>query len=548
MHDVALHQAYDWEAKRPDTLWLTQPTGGGAIKTYTWGEAMGEARRMAAHLVSLDLPPKSNIALFSKNSAWWLLADLAIWMAGHVSVPLYPTLDHKTIRAILDHSGSKLIFVGKLDGFEAMKPGIPDDLPVIALPLSPPTDYDQWDAIVGRTEPLTDSPKRDGAELATIVYTSGSTGMPKGVMTSFAGMTAAVKEMNQLISVSSDDRMLSYLPLAHVVERLLVETGSLQYGYSLFFAESLETFVADLARARPTVFVSVPRLWLKFQLGVFSKMPKKKLSRLLKIPIVRGIVGKKVLGGLGLDATRFAISGSAPIPAELIDWYRSLGLELLEAYGMSENFGYSHGNKPGHVRVGTVGTPHPGVECKLSEAGEILVRSPGTMMGYYKEPEMTAAVLSEDGWLSTGDRGAIEPSGHLRITGRVKEIFKTSKGKYVAPAPIENQLLVHDALELACVSGSGQAQPFAMVVLAEDLRPNPDRAAITPALEALRKTVNANVDHHEQLHCIVVMAGEWSIENGSLTPTMKLKRGAIEEASEPSWAGWYEQGPGVVWQ
>ncbi len=551
MSELTLHRAYHWESTRPDRVWLTQPTGGGPVRELTWAQAMDEARRMAAHLKALDFPPASNIALFSKNSAWWILADLAIWMAGHVSVPLYPTLAPDTIRQILEHSGSVLVFVGKLDGFEAMKPGLPDDLPAIALPLSPPTDYESWDAIIGRTEPLEGTPRRSGDELATIVYTSGSTGTPKGVMQSFGSMSKCVSEVMNLLDVRDDDRMLSYLPLAHVVERILIEQMTLYYGFPVFFAESLDTFVQDLNRARPTVFVSVPRLWLKFQLGIFKKLPKKKLDLLLKIPLVRRIIRKKVLGGLGLDACRVAISGSAPIPAELIDWYRSLGLELLEAYGMSENFAWSHGNKPGNVKVGTVGTVQPGVECRLSDEGEILVKSPGTMMGYYKEPELTASVFTEDGFLKTGDRGVIEASGHLRITGRVKELFKTSKGKYVAPAPIENKLLSHELIEMACVSGSGRPQPYAMVVLSEDgraaARSEGNRAELAASLDAHRAAINANLDKHENVQLIVVIAEEWTIDNGKLTPTMKLKRGAIESDAGPHEDGWYDAGASVVW-
>ncbi len=551
MSELTLHRAYHWESTRPGDVWLTQPMGGGVVVELTWAQSLDQARRMAAHLQSLDLPAGSNIALFSKNSAWWLLCDLAIWMAGHVSVPLYPTLAPETIRQILEHSGSRLIFVGKLDGFEAMRPGIPEDLPAIALPLSPPTDYESWDAIIQRTEPLGGAPRREAEQLATIVYTSGSTGAPKGVMQSFGSMSKIVSEVVHLVPVGTDDRMLSYLPLAHVVERALIEQMTLYYGFQVFFAESLETFVSDLNRARPTIFVSVPRLWLKFQLGIFKKLPKKKLDLLLKIPIVRGIIRRKVLSGLGLDACRFALSGSAPIPAELIAWYRALGLELLEAYGMSENFAWSHGNKPGDVKVGSVGTVQPGVECRLSDEGEILVKSPGTMMGYYKEPELTAAVFTEDGFLRTGDRGVIEPSGHLRITGRVKELFKTSKGKYVAPAPIENRLLVHDLIEMACVSGSGQPQPFAMVVLSEEGRAaaadHANRADLEAALDAHRAAINADLDKHENLQLIVVVAEEWTIDNGKLTPTMKLKRGAIEDELGPQYEGWYGAGASILW-
>ena len=551
MSEIALDRGLRWESETPDSLWMTQPTGGGAVKEFTWKEGMDEARRMASHLRSLDLPEKSNIAIFSKNSAWWILADLAIWMAGHVSVPLYPTLTPDTIKQILEHSGSKLIFVGKLDGYAAMAPGIPEGLSAIEMPLAPDTGFTKWSDLVGKNEPLTDISKRSADEMATIVYTSGSTGAPKGVMISFGAMATAIKGLSEHLGVQSYDRMLSYLPLAHVFERWVVETGTLWNGNPIFFAESLNTFVADLRRARPTLFISVPRLWQKFQQGVSAKMPPEKLAMLLKIPIVKGYIRKKVLSGLGLECVRFAGSGSAPIPGELIDWYRALGLELLEGYGMTENFCYSHVATPGQVRVGYVGSPYPGVECKLSDAGEILIKGPGSMMGYYKNEEATAASFDEDGFLMTGDRGEIDGQGRLRITGRVKELFKTSKGKYVAPAPIEVKLLLQNDIEMACVSGSGQPQPYGLVVLSEaarkQVKDDSAKTALAAALEKHMAALNSELDHHEQLNHLVVIAEEWSVENGMLTPTMKLKRGVIEDTAAPEVQGWYEKKEKVIW-
>lgn len=546
-----LDRVQEFEKELADELWLTQPLGGGEVQTFTYAQAVDEARRMAAHLKSLDLPPKSHIALFSKNTAWWLIADLAIWMADHVSIPLYPILTPETIRQIIDHSGAKLIFIGKLDGYDVMAPGIPEGLPRIAMPLAPKLDAPQWKDIVKSTEPLAGVIERDPNDMATIIYTSGSTGVPKGVMHSFATMSAPGDGFRDLLEITRHDRMLSYLPLAHAFERTVVETGTFLSGFQVYFAESLDTFVADLKRAQPTLFVSVPRLWQKFQLGVFQKMPPERLSFLLKIPIVAGIIRKKVLSGLGLDQARFAGSGSAPIPAQLIDWYRSLGLELLEGYGMTENFSYSHATQPGDVRVGYVGTPMPGVEHKLSDAGEILVKSPGTMLGYYNAPELTAEVLTADGWLKTGDRGEIDDKGRLRITGRVKELFKTTKGKYVAPAPIENKLQLHDDVEIACVTGDGFPQPYGMVVLSEAARPKvkeeAERTRIEKTLAAHLAKLNEELDQHEQLDFVAVISDDWTIENGLLTPTLKLKRGAIEDKYRPRADDWAKSKQKVIW-
>ena len=545
-----LDHVYEHEKTKGSSVWLTQPMGKGEVVELTWKRALDEARRMAAHLKSLDFPNGSNIALFSKNSAWWFLADLAIWMSGHVSVPLYPTLTPNTIAQILDHSEAKLIFVGKLDGFADMEAGIPNTMPRISLPLAPKMDAPSWNDIIEKTEPIEGNPTRDPDELATIVYTSGSTGVPKGVMHSFRTM-CGVTHIIDLIGSQPDDRMLSYLPLAHVAERCVVEIPSMMMGGQIFFAESLDTFVEDLRRARPTLFLSVPRLWHKFQAGVFSKMPPKKLDLLLKIPFVNTRVKKKILAGLGLDNVRYAASGSAPIPAELIQWYKRLGLELLEGYGMTENFAISHATRPGEAKPGFVGRPYDVVQCKLSEEGEILVKSPSTMLGYYKAPDMTKEALDEDGFLHTGDRGVIDGNGQLKITGRVKELFKTSKGKYVAPAPIENELLLHPDVEQACVSGANMPQPFGMVVLTEqgrkDIADSAKKAEIERTLKEHLEKVNASLDQHENLEKIVVLSEPWTIENAMLTPTMKLKRSAIEGKYAPKVEGWYTEKPRVLW-
>lgn len=550
--DLILQRFYANVQRRPDAVYLTQPLGGGEVRDYTFSEVLDEARRMAAHLRSLDLPHQSKIAIITKNCAHFFMADLAIWMAGHVSVALYPTLTADTVEYILQHSETRLVFVGKLDLWEQMKPGVPDDLPKIAFPLAPPNDYAQWDDIVAKTAPIEDHPVRAADDECLIIYTSGSTGKPKGVLHSFATVSAPTRSLVETLGVNEDDRMLSYLPLAHAMDRWLSECISMWSGERVYFAESLDTFVQDLQRARPTLFISVPRLWLKFQLGVFKKLPPKKLSLLLKIPIVSGIIKKKILGNLGLQDVRFAGSGSAPIPAELLQWYRDLGLELLEGYGMSENFNFSHLTMPGRGRPGYIGHPHPGVECRISEQGEILVKSPGTMVGYYKQPELTAECFTEDGFLKTGDQGDIDEDGRLRITGRVKDLFKTSKGKYVAPVPIENMLNNDPHVELSCVGGDSMPATHGIVQLAEDLVPTLSepgvKERITAALESLLQQTNAQLPNYEQMDFLVVARKPWTIEDGQLTPTMKIKRNVIEAQYKPQYEAWYAARKRVIWE
>jgi len=243
----------------------------------------------------------------------------------------------------------------------------------------------------------------------------------------------------------------------------------------------------------------------------------------------------------------------APLPPPIVAWYRSLGLELLEAYGMSENAAYSHFTRPGDARVGYVGPPNPGVECRIDEAtSEILVKSPAQMMGYYKDPQKTAECYTPDGFFKTGDMGEIDEKGRLRITGRVKELFKTSKGKYVAPVPIENRLGAHPKVEAVCVGGANQPATFALVLLSEDARKqagqNGAREAIARELGSLVEEVNASLDPHEQLQFAVVVKEAWTIDNGFLTPTMKIRRNIIEKRYEPMVERWFETRQPVIWE
>lgn len=547
---LVLQAAFEREQKHPQKVYMTQPVKGDVIE-YTWGETLEQARRMAAHLRTLDLPANSNIAMVSKNCAHFVIAELAIWMAGHCTVALYPTLNADTVEYILDHSESQLLFVGKLDDWEHMQAGVKASLPKIALPLAPPNDFDQWEEVIARYEPITDNPEWPESQRALICYTSGSTGRPKGVAHSFGSISAPASLQGEVLNINENDRIISYLPLAHVMERALVEAGSIYQGVHIFFAEELDTFLADLQRARPTLFISVPRLWLKFQSGVFQKFPEEKLARLLKIPVVRGIVRKKVLKGLGLDSVRVAASGSAPIPADLIKWYDTLGLSIMEGYGMTEDFAYSHMSTAGKRAPGYVGSEALGVESRISDAGEIEIKSPGLMLGYYKQPELTAEVMTADGFFKTGDRGVYE-DGMLRITGRVKELFKTSKGKYVAPVPLENLLSADGLIEQCCVAGSGRPACYAVLQLAEGVRDRFDDAAFrestTAHFEQLLGSVNGQVEAYEQLQFLVVLRDAWQVENDFLTPTLKIKRNVIEAAYEPHLDSWYGSGKKVIWQ
>ncbi len=552
-----LDLVYDHEAATPNTVYLTQPLGNNQVVDYTWAQTLDQARRMATHLKSLNFEPGARIGLLSKNCAHFFMAELAIWMAGYTTVAIFPTEGAETVKYVLEHSGSSLLFVGKLDTWGKQQPGVPAGMPCIAFPLAPKTEFDTWDAITARTAPIAGRPGRKGDDIAMIIYTSGSTGQPKGVMHSFERFAEVAQGIsdrldNDYLGKGSVNRVMSYLPLAHVYERAFVEGYSMANGkMHVFFADSLDTFVQDLNRAKPTVFLSVPRLWLKFMQGVSAKMPPAKLNRLLSIPILNKIVAKKVLTGLGLDQVKVAASGSAPLPPSLIAWYRRLGLNLLEGYGMTEDMAYSHTMSKTQNTVGYVGVPYPGVQARISDAGEIQIKSPGQMVGYYKRPDLDAEVFTADGYFCTGDQGEYSADGQLKITGRLKELFKTGKGKYVAPAPIENKLNAHPMIESSMVSGVGQAASYALVVLAEDVRPKLKdpafKAEVTEQMTALLKETNKDLADYEKMQMVVIANEPWSIDNGCLTPTLKIKRAKIEAMVEPQVDKWFHGKDKVMW-
>ena len=552
---LALRRLAYWEKTAPDRVAFIQPLGGGAVRDYTWREVLDQARRMATDLQHRGIGPGDRVAILARNTAHWMMSDYAIWLAGGVSVPLYPTLSSGTIRQILQHSGAKLLFVGKLDGWHAMKAGIPADLPCVSHPLAPVDAreaYPQWDDIVARSLPLQGEPERGADELSTIMYTSGTTAEPKGVMHSFGAFALAVEAGLTRIPVRADSRMLSYLPLAHVVERALVEHGQLATGMQVYFAESADTFTLDLQRARPTSFFSVPRLWLKFQQGINAKLPQKQLDLMLRIPVLSGIVKQKILTALGLQECILAAGGAAPMPVALLRFYGRLGLRVVEGYGMTENLGTTHLTTGEDADVGTVGRPYDGVLCRIDPAtGEVQVKCAWLMQGYYREPALTRDAFTTDGWLRTGDKGSIDAVGRLTITGRVKDLFKTSKGKYVAPAPIEDRLVMHAAVEVCCVTGANLRQPLALLALnleAMARAASPEgRDELEDSLARHMAAVNETLDPHEQLECLVITREAWTIGNDLITPTLKVKRNKIEDRFAARYEQWVGARNKVIW-
>lgn len=541
---------YQWEEKYPNKLYLKQPIDGEWY-TYTWKEVGEQVRRMAAALKAMNLPPKSHIAIMSKNCAHWIMTDLAIMMSGHISVPLYPTLDAKTLNYVLKHSEAKVLFVGKLDTWAGAKSGVPDDVHCITYPRYGEKGYENWDDIIAQHEPMQGnfSPKLD--DRWTIIYTSGTTGTPKGVVHNVRSVAFAITGALEVINTGGlKGRFFSYLPLCHIAERMLVEMGSLYTGGEVHFAQSLDTFGANLQAASPTVFLGVPRIWAKFQQAILAKMPQKKLDTFLSIPLLSTFIRYKIQKTLGLGKVLHAFTGAAPTPPTLIKWYKKLGITIQEVYGMTENTAYSHYTRKDNIKLGSTGQPMPEVDVILStkeeNKGEILVKSHATMVKYYKEPEKTAATF-QDGYLRTGDKGTIDENGFLKITGRVKEIFKTAKGKYVAPSPIEMRLAENAKIEQICLVGVNLPQTMALTVLGEEAQ-KMDRNEVAESLTASMNALNKVLAKHEKIKKIVILKEPWTVENGFLTPTMKIKRSPIEEKFQGNYQDWYNVSETIVWE
>lgn len=544
--ELVLERFYHFESARANEVYLKQPIDGKWID-MTWAEVGKEVRTLAARIKAMNLPEKSCIALMSKNCAHWIISDLAILMSGHISVPLYPTLQADTVEYILEHCDAKLLIVGKLDEWEKQKAGVADKYPTFSFPMWHNSGTQTWEEFIGDTKPMEENYHAKPDELSTIIYTSGTTGKPKGVVHTFESMCVQIHHAIKEFNLTSSDRFFSYLPLSHVAERILIELGSVYGGGTVSFAESLDTFKDNLVETRPTLFLAVPRIWLKFQQGILQKLPQKKLDLLLKIPVLNNIIRKKVLTGLGLDQTKYCFTGAAAISKDLLVWFDKLGIVIHDVYGMTENFAITTLNHPGKVRYGTAGTAFGENEVKIADNGEILTRSRANMVGYYKMDEETKKTIDSEGFLHTGDKGQFSSDGFLSITGRVKDLFKTSKGKYVAPNAIESHFVMCDLVEQVCVIGDGLPQPLGLVVLAEHAQ-KMDRKDVDTRLSELLSEVNKRVENFERLKNLVVLNDEWSVDTGILTPTLKIKRNIVEEKYNPMVPTWFESSTTVVFQ
>jgi long-subunit acyl-CoA synthetase (AMP-forming) len=538
-----------WAKQTPQRVYLRQPIADQYID-YTYSSAAAEVKKIA-YFIKEKLPKGTqNVGILSKNSAHWMMADLAIAAAGAISVPFYATLTKDQLHQVLVHSECQILIVGKLDHWGKIKEAIPPEVLIIHTPESDEKTGNQWSDIVSSGPEITYTPSPKPEDIATIVYTSGTTGMPKGVMITYGGIEAGINMARGIALLDLPDaRFISYLPLCHIAERNFVEFAATAAGGTIYFVENLDTFAKNLASARPTHFLAVPRIWAKFQEGILLKIGgQKKLDLLLKIPILNKFIQKKIQKGLGLDAVKLAVTGAAPITEELLIWFQKLGIYIQEAYGMTENMGLNSVMPRQQINLGTVGRIHPECETRIDpETNEIQMRAPYNSTGYFKEPMLTKELFTKDGWLKTGDQGKLTSDGFLSIIGRVKDNFKTAKGHYVAPAPIENRLNTHEFIEQVCVVGLNLPQPIVLVVLSLLAKTKP-KQEVDFALAQLRDEVNPILKNYEHLRKLIVVKEDWTIENECLTPTMKIKRPSIEKKYQANFEPWYTSSEMIIYE
>ena len=515
-----LEMFYRWEQETPDKVYLRQPSNL-EWRDYTWREVADQVRRIAAFLISKNYAPGSRIAVWSANSKDWPIVDLAIMLSGHISVPVYPGQDIESANYIFNHSECRLAFLGAFDLSARADEALADGMETVAMLGCSIECGQSVDTIVREFEPYDESPVPDLEDIFTIIYTSGTTGNPKGVMHMHQTPGHVVPGLAKSFRmVGQENRLFSFLPMSHAAERIIVELISLYTNASLSFSEGLETFADEVRSVQPTFFFAVPRLWVKFKQGVDAKVPAEaQLNDEQKAGIARQ---------LGLGEARCIITGSAPCPRDVQDWFLSMGIALRDGYGMTENF--VHGCawiKNDQPISGCVGQPmDESIQVRISDEGEIQFKSKGLMKGYYLEPEKTAEVF-QDGWYCSGDSGKFDEDGNLWVTGRISEVFKTSKGKFVVPTRVEDFFGRCAHLGQFCVMGHGFDKPVLLATLSENSA-TLDEEMLRSDLEDVLSEVNGELAVHEQVGNIFV-APEWTIENGLLTPTMKLKRKQIEE-------------------
>jgi len=552
----------------------------GAWLPASWSEYARAVRRAAKALIALGLRPGSTVCILGFNRPEWVILDVAAMAAGGAPAGIYTTCSASEVRYIVHHAEAPVVLVENREQWEKIRqewPNLPHLRTVVTMKGAPTIDdprVSTWEQFLAKGDDVENArflERVDALEpdqLATLIYTSGTTGPPKGVMLSHRNLAWTASIAKQLNDIGPGDCNLSYLPLSHIAEQMFTVHGPITSGCTVYFAESIEKVPDNVKEVQPTLFFGVPRIWEKFQAGIAARLAaaegaKRRLVDFamrvgravsdlrtrgeeprgvlaVEYAIAKRLVFSKLKPAIGLGRARVCVSGAAPIAREVLEFFAALDIIVLEVYGQSEDTGPTSFNLPGKTRFGTVGPILEGVEVKLGDDGEILVRGPNVFLGYYKEPQATAETLV-DGWLHSGDLGAIDREGFLSITGRKKEIIITAGGKNIAPKNIEAGLKNHPLISEAVVIGDRRKFLSALVTLDpeaavrfardrgiadRDLHLSPEiRAAVQSAVD----DVNKDLARVETVKKFTVLPRSFTIEHGELTPTLKVKRKIVNQ-------------------
>ena len=584
----------DHAATRPDAVAL-RDKHLGVWREWTWAVYWEHIELVGNALQALGVEPGDRVAIHSENRPEWLVADMGALAVRAASVGIYPTNPTAEVRYVLADSGAKVIIAEdqeQVDKTLAVVDELPDLQRIVYLePRGIRHRYDHpklmsWEEFLelGREHraehptAIADALAAQGPDdLATLVYTSGTTGPPKGAMLSIANVEFAIRILVEEGAFTDpppgpDDLLLSYLPLSHVAERIFSTWFNAGAGSQINFAESIETVPQNLREVQPTVLFGVPRIWEKLLASVEIRLAgaswlKRKVATFW-LNVAQGIGNDLVASGgshtfstrlrygigyvffyralkdrLGMRKVRYAASGAAPIAPEVLRFFMGIGVPMHEVYGMTENTAVATANRPGRVRLGTVGEAHTGTEVRIDEeTGEILTRHDGVFAGYWKMPDSTRAVLADDGWLHTGDVGEWVEGTHLKITDRMKDIIITAGGKNVSPSMLENDLKASPYIKEAIVLGDGRKFLSALIGIELDTvgewaqrqrlgystyRDLSEKPEVIALVAGIVKDVNARVAQVEQIKEFRLLPKELDHEDGELTATQKVKRSAI---------------------
>lgn len=518
---------WQWTRQQPDAPFVTQKNGE-SWNTTTWGEAGEQVAQMTSALIALlGQDTGERIVIIGRNSLHWYLADLAGQSAGHIVAGVLTTSLPEQVTHCFALTGAKLLFLGPSENWAAVRDCVPDDVRIITLPgITEPRAFTTWDELLANHPPFVGTPAPPIDEPRIIIFTSGTTGLPKGVVHSLRSGTAVISPFVECAEVAGT-RFINYLPMGHGAERVVIGYQMISNGGQTVISNGARTFMDDMKLAKVDWFLAPPRLWLAYQkMAVAALGGEEVANRLVDDPVTARQAGVVFSNLLSLNDARFMANSTAPLPLSIHQWFDKSGIVICDIYGQSESTPVTL-NTPSENRIGSVGKAAFGSEVKLSDEGEILVRTPGRMLGYYNMPDKTAQTII-DGWVHTGDRATVDADGFYSIIGRVCEEFKTAKGKYVAPVPIENAISENELVEQQLLCGRGLAQTVLLIVLSEVGRKR-SREEVEQNLLAAVERINSKQEKHARASLVVICGERWTLDNRLLNPVGKMLRDPIEK-------------------